>query len=165
MGETPHPAKPLTGDFKRRLPHFEGSGSPIFTTFCTAGRWELPPSARDLVMGHILHDHGVRLWVICAVVMPDHVHLVYRPYVDPGGNRYTKGEVIGAMKGAASHSVNKLLERTGPVWQAESFDHVVRRSEGLDAKLDYICNNPVRKGLCSSPDLYPWLYRSWLAEG
>ena len=154
-------ARPIAGDFRRRLPHFEGSGAPLFVTFATIRRWVLPPSARDLAMQHLLHDHGKRLWVVCAVVMPDHVHLVYRPFADPAGHRYTKAEVVGAIKGASAHAINRLLGRKGAVWQAESFDHVVRRSEALDGKLDYICHNPVRRGLCDSPDQYPWLWRSW----
>lgn len=115
-------------------------------------------------MRHILHDHKKRFRVICAVAMPDHVHLMYWPYADADENRYTKGEVIGAIKGASAHSINKLLGRRGSVWQDESFDHVVRRSESIEGKAEYICQNPVRAGLCKSPDEYRWLWRAWVDE-
>ena len=38
----------------------------------------------------------------------------------------------------------------------ESFDHVLRCDEGIQAKVDYICQNPVRKGLVASERDYPW---------
>jgi len=155
-------ARKITGDFRRRLPHFEGNGSPIFVTFRTIDNFILSPEARSIVMSHILHDHGVRLRIVCAVVMPDHAHLLYVPLNDEAGNRFTKGEVIGAMKGASAHSINKLLQRQGAVWQTESFDHVVRNSEALDAKIDYVCHNPVKSGLCEREDDYPWLWTAWL---
>jgi hypothetical protein len=38
---------------------------------------------------------------------------------------------------------------------------VLRSSEKLDEKAQYILNNPVRKGIACSPAEYPWL---WLAD-
>ena len=64
--------------------------------------------------------------------------------------------------GVSSHSVSKALRRAGPVWQKESFDHVLRSDEGLREKVDYICLNPVRKGLVRDADEYPWLWREWV---
>jgi actin-related protein len=46
----------------------------------------------------------------------------------------------------------------GTVWQEESFDRVLRSSESLDAKIEYVLNNPVRKGLVSDWHHYPWLW-------
>jgi hypothetical protein len=40
----------------------------------------------------------------------------------------------------------------------ESFDRVLRVSEKLDEKIAYIFDNPVRKGLVSSPNKYRWLW-------
>jgi len=52
------------------------------------------------------------------------------------------------------------LGRKGQIWQEESFDRVLRSSEKLDEKVDYILTNPVRKGLVSSPEEYDW---TWVA--
>jgi hypothetical protein len=49
-------------------------------------------------------------------------------------------------------------------WQDESFDRIVRREENLREKCDYIAMNPVRKGLVSIPDEYPWLWRRWIDD-
>lgn len=47
---------------------------------------------------------------------------------------------------------------SGPVWQDESFDHVVRSEESLLSRADYICMNPVRRGLVRKPEDYKWLW-------
>ncbi|MFZ0294867.1 MAG: hypothetical protein WAL52_14765 [Candidatus Sulfotelmatobacter sp.] len=65
---------------------------------------------------------------------------------------------MDAVKGASAHKVNKLLGRKGTVWQAESFDHVLRSSESLDAKVIYLLENPVRAGLVKQWTDYPWLW-------
>lgn len=99
--------------------------------------------------------------LICAVVMPDHAHMLYYPMCDAEGNRYTKTEIVGAIKSASAHSINKLLKRKGPVWQDESFDHVTRKSESIEARAQYIVENPVRQRLCQKSDEYPYLWRVW----
>jgi len=62
----------------------------------------------------------------------------------------------------SARRINQLLGRSKPVWLDESFDHVVRLSEASEAKFAYVCNNPVRAGLVSRTDDYPWLWRSWI---
>jgi len=54
--------------------------------------------------------------------------------------------------------LNKLLRTSGPVWQEESFDHVLRSQESLEGKVEYIRQNPVRRGLAQNPKDYPWLW-------
>jgi hypothetical protein len=49
------------------------------------------------------------------------------------------------------------MERDGPVWQEESFDHVLRTSENLKEKIEYIRQNPVRRGLVAKAEDYRWL--------
>jgi hypothetical protein len=63
------------------------------------------------------------------------------------------------IKGASAHKINKLLGRRGRVWQQESFDHVLRSSENLDAKISYLLENPVRAGLVSEWSHYAWLWK------
>jgi REP element-mobilizing transposase RayT len=44
-----------------------------------------------------------------AVVMPDHVHLVFTPLRDPSPARYGMAEIMNGIKGASAHSVNRML--------------------------------------------------------
>ena len=155
-------ARPAPGEFERHLPHYEGRGSPLYITFSTKDRKLLPEAARWLVLKHVLHDHMKKMELVCVVVMPDHVHMLYCPWDDDNGNRYTKTEIVGAIKSASAHSVNKLLGRKGPLWQDEFFDHVLRNDENIEQKAHYIIENPVRKGLCTAPDDYPYLWRAWI---
>ena len=67
-------------------------------------------------------------------------------------------EIMKGIKGTAAHAINRRPNRRGPVWLEESFDHVVRSSESLDAKIAYVIANPVRKGLVSLPGDWPWLW-------
>ncbi|MCX5891115.1 MAG: hypothetical protein NTY36_16960 [Deltaproteobacteria bacterium] len=52
--------------------------------------------------------------------------------------------------------------RSLPVWLYESFDRILRTDESLHQKVEYICQNPVRKGLVTCEDDYPWLWREWV---
>jgi len=97
-----------------------------------------------------------------VVIMPDHVHMIFTPLKDAHGNPHSLAEIMNGIKGASAHSLNKALSRKGRVWQSESFDHVLRSDEKIHSKVQYICENPVRKGLVSEVDDYTWLWREWV---
>jgi len=63
------------------------------------------------------------------------------------------------IKSTSAHRINRTLNQAGQIWQHESFDHVLRREESIPAKVQYICENPVRAGLVNSPEEYRWLGR------
>jgi hypothetical protein len=84
--------------------------------------------------------------------------MIFTPLEDAIGETYSFEEIIGAIKSASAHTVNKALRRRGSVWQDESFDHVIRHTESLEQKIEYVRQNPVRKGLVSRPEDYPWLW-------
>lgn len=155
-------AKPGKAEYRRNLPHLQVEGKTVFLTFCTRDRWALPDPVRTQVLHHCLHDHGSKIRVHGVVVMPDHVHMVFTPLWDAKGCLYTLAEITNGIKGASAHSINRMLGRKGPVWQEESFDRVLRCNEAVRAKVEYICVNPIRKGLCRNADEYPWLWREWI---
>ena len=121
--------------YRRNLPHIEKRNRAHFVTFNTLLRWELPTSARDLVLKHCLHDHGRKMELYIAVVMPDHVHMIFLPFEDELNQVFSFEEIVGAIKGASVHSVNKLLGQSGQIWQDESFDHVIRHTESPENKV------------------------------
>jgi putative transposase len=93
--------------------------------------------------------------------MPDHVHLILTPMIDNTRRTVISlVEIMKAIKGASSHAINRRAETHATIWQEESFDRVVRASENLDAKIAYILENPVRKGLLGDWHKYRWI---WLA--
>ncbi len=92
--------------------------------------------------------------------MPDHVHMIFTPLVNEQAMEVCSlAEIMDAVKGASAHKVNKALWRKGRVWQPESFDHVLRSSESLDAKIGYLLENPVRRGLVDTWADYPWVWK------
>lgn len=145
--------------YRRNLPHFLKEGIPHFATFVTHQRWEIPVTARDLVLRHCLRDNGSKMEAHAVVVMPDHVHIIFTPLRVSAVEIFSFEEIVGAIKSASAHSVNRPLHRRGRFWQDESFDHVLRSEESLAEKTEYLCQNPVRKGLVSKPEDYPWLWR------
>ena len=151
-------------EYRRTLPHYQGNRQAIFATFATHHRWHLPEIARDLVVEACLHLHETRCTLHGFVVMPDHVHLVFTPLADDCGP-VSLPEILQKVKSESAHWINKLLGRKGRVWQDESFDHVLRRAEGIGAKLEYIRSNPVRAGLVKEPGAYKWMWFEVLAQG
>jgi REP element-mobilizing transposase RayT len=146
--------------YRRRLPHLQCDFKPHFVTFCTYLRWILPETARPIVLDSCLHDNGSKFDLKVAVVMPDHVHMIFTPQINADAAEiYSLAEIMDAVKGASAHRINKTLGRNGRVWQAESFDHVLRSSESLDAKIAYVKDNPVRRGLADVWSDYPWIWQ------
>jgi len=86
--------------------------------------------------------------------------MVFTPQVNVRATEiYSLAEIMDAVKGASAHKINKMLGRKGRVWQAESFDHVLRSSESLDTKIAYLLENPVRRGLVHLWTDYPWIWK------
>jgi len=147
--------------YRRNLPHMQRDFTPHFITFNTKLRRILPELARDIVLNSCVHDHQRRCRLRIAVVMPDHVHLVLTPLIDEAHQVVTSLiEIMKAIKGVSAHAINRRFGLCGAIWQEESFDRVVRSSESLDAKVAYILENLVRKGLVDDWREYRWIWQS-----
>ena len=145
--------------YRRRLPHYQKTGRPIFVTFCKLDRTAVfSAAARDIVLQHCLHDDGKKMRLHAAVVMPDHVHLLLTLLEDQHGWPYALAAVLKLIKGISARRIHELSLSSGPVWQEESFDHMLRSNESFDQKLEYIRQNPVRRGLAARPEDYRWLW-------
>jgi len=146
-------------EYRRRLPHYQKDFHPLFVTFTTDRRWQLPPRARDIVLDCCLKENCQRFELHAAVVMPDHVHVIYSPLRREDGWSYTLPEIMKAIKGRSARLINLELKRRGPVWQEEFFDHVLRSNDSLVDRVDYVCHNPVRAGLVRDEAEYRWIWK------
>jgi REP element-mobilizing transposase RayT len=158
--------------YRRRLPHLQRAEADLFVTFCTAGPLVLSAATRDLVLEHCLREDATnvaraptpancpkpRINLMAAVIMPDHVHLLLSPLRDGEGWPFPLVDILQCLKSATAHRINKFLHHSGPVWEEESFDHVLRSDESLEEKCEYIRQNPVMAGLVRRPEDYPWLW-------
>ncbi|MGJ3241487.1 MAG: transposase [Opitutales bacterium] len=94
---------------------------------------------------------GYQRWLFPVwVIMPNHVHLLARP---TGKDRALK-PFLRQLKGRTAHDLNRLLGRSGPFWQRDSFDRWIRSARHLNACRRYILNNPTKAGL---GDDYRWV--------
>jgi REP element-mobilizing transposase RayT len=157
--------------YRRRLPHLQKEDVAVFVTFCTGARRVLPEAARNLVLEHCLREAGIqilagegaratqaRIHLYAAVIMPDHVHLLFLPLRDTDGWPFPVVDVLQCLKSATAHRINKLISASGPLWEEESFDHVLRSDESLKEKCEYIRQNPVEAGLVRTAEEYRWLW-------
>jgi REP element-mobilizing transposase RayT len=158
--------------YRWRLPHLQKADADLFVTFCAGGPFILPSAARDLVFEHCLREGGLRpfagegvratprIQLHAVVIMPEHVHLLLQPSRDTNGWPHPLVDILQCMKSATAHRINQLLHRSGPVWEEETFDHVLRSDESLKQKAEYIRQNSVRRGLVRRPEDYRWLWVS-----
>lgn len=89
--------------------------------------------------------------VLTFVVMPDHVHVLYQ---SAPGEDLTK--TLQALKGTSAHSLARSGKRRAPIWQAETFDRVIRNEDELLETWRYIEANPVRRGLAETAQEFRW---------
>lgn len=82
------------------------------------------------------------------VVMPNHVHMLVTPHV-------SSARWLRSLKGFTAHEAHRVMGTSGPFWQDESYDHLVRDG-GLERVRRYIELNPVKAGLVVNPEDFPW---------
>jgi len=85
------------------------------------------------------------------VVMPDHFHLLVTP-ISP----VTLEKVVQFIKGGFSYRAKKDLGFMGEVWQTSFYDHRVRDANEYTSFRHYIHMNPVRRGLATLPEEFPF---------
>lgn len=85
------------------------------------------------------------------VVMPNHIHVLLTPLAD-----MTLERVMQLTTGGFSHSVGQQFGPGPGVWERGYVDHRIRDAQDYEHHRQYIHQNPVRKGLCSSPAEHPY---------
>lgn len=90
-----------------------------------------------MVAKALQHFDGERYVLHAWCVMPNHVHAVLTPIA---GHELSK--ILQSWKSYTAHRINELLGRSGEVWQAESYDHLVRGDADLENQVRYVLQNP-----------------------
>jgi putative transposase len=144
---------------KRNLPHLESGGSTYFVTFRTRNL-KLTQEARGLVLETCRYFDGQRYRLWAATVMPDHVHLLLTPLKKGDQEWFSLSSIFHSLKSFTAKKINLLLHRKGHLWVEESFDRIMRSEGEFLESWHYIRNNAVKKGLCESPEKWPWLHES-----
>jgi putative transposase len=84
------------------------------------------------------------------VIMRDHVHLFVR-----GAPDFVLGRWIARLKQSLARAGN-LSRGDTQIWQEGFFDHVLRSDESYAQKWNYVRQNPVRAGLVTHVDAWPY---------
>lgn len=121
---------------------------------CLSGpRWLADETVARTIAEQIQPMDGQHFRVIAYCIMPNHVHLliesIMAEYLKHRGKtaKYPVADALRLLKGGTARSCNLLLERSGPFWNHESYDHYVRDEQELERIIKYILNNPVKAGL------------------
>ena len=64
--------------------------------------------------------------------------------------------LLHSWKSFSSKRINRLVGRTGELWQSESFDHWIRDDEERARLVAYVEDNPVKARLCKAPANWKW---------
>jgi putative transposase len=92
--------------------------------------------------------HGLRVWAYC--LMPNHVHLIIVP---PSEESLCRG--VGEVHRRYTRMVNFRENWRGHLWQGR-FASFVMDEPYLIAAARYVERNPVRAGLVSRAEDWPW---------
>ena len=116
-------------------------------------------------------NNEMGMLLVAYVFMPDHVHLLVNPTrPDPSISLYLarikqpfSKQIKGILDGQSSDLLDQLTvqERPGKwcfrFWQeGPGFDRNLWTPQAIIASIDYIHNNPVKRGLCERPVNWRW---------
>lgn len=114
--------------------------------------WLNRPEIADLVANAIRFFEHDRYLLHAWVVMPNHVHAVVHPHAP-----HTLSSILKSWKGYTALQANQILNRSGTAfWQSESYDHLCRNDDDIARCCEYVRMNPVKAGLCPSPEQWRW---------
>jgi REP element-mobilizing transposase RayT len=119
-----------------------------------------PALAAELIAA-MKHFDGERYELGCYVVMPNHAHVVVRPFHP---ETTSLEEIVGCWKKFSARRINARLGVAATLWQEETYDRIIRDEEHLWRVIQYIGANPAKAGLAT--DTCPlWLRPQWLELG
>jgi putative transposase len=93
---------------------------------------------------------GCQIYAFC--LMTNHVHLI----INPGKDVKTLSQLMKRVNGRQTRYVNKVEKRTGSLWEGRYKSSPISTNEYLLSCSRYIELNPVRAGMVSRPEAYPW---------
>ncbi|MFH1867829.1 MAG: transposase [Candidatus Omnitrophota bacterium] len=128
------------------------SQNPYFVTLCTHDKNKILtepniPEALIAAMKWFILNSQIRF--LGFVIMPDYLHWSFSL---KGGHKLD--DIIGRYKSFTSKEIKKQLNLNCKTWQVGYYDHLLRDIKDFTTKLNYMHNNPVRKGIVENPEDY-----------
>jgi putative transposase len=160
-----------TGSLQERLRCYHEAQMAYFKKFdslldfsSTGPIWLADARVANIVSDALHFFDGRRYDLLCFSIMPNHIHSI----LDTNGYEPARlqrhktllplTQILSSVKSYTAHEANKVLHRSGAFWQQETYDHVVRDSDELEALVGYVLSNPVKAHLVSYWQEWPWTY-------
>lgn len=128
-----------------------------FVTLCTHDKtpYFRNPQIAQYIAQDIRHRSRVmqEVTMFAWCIMPDHLHLLLK--LNEGYGK-SLANWVAAFKRYNARIMSMMLE-IKPLWQANFYEHVVRKDESLKGIAEYIAHNPVRKNLVTQWQDYPFV--------
>jgi putative DNA methylase len=115
-------------------------------------RWLRNPEVAASFVEALHHGERVRnsYDLLAWVVMPNHVHVVMKPHEK-------LSDIMRWLKSTTAGRANRIIGKPRhPFWQREYLDRWIRSSKELASVISYLEANPVRAGLVSKDEDWPW---------
>lgn len=106
--------------------------------------------------------------------MPDHVHLLIKPFPQQASNAsilladfsnqqsslkyWSIGSILHSIKSYSAKQIPTVMNHIGTVWQDGRYDRLIRDRQEFDNTWRYIKQNPVKAGLCNTPEEYQFYW-------
>jgi len=154
MAEDKHHLSPRLHPHRLDDEAYRRVGSPVFVTLATAHRRSFltTPGVPDRfveAMDWCAAPRGT--CVVCYCVMPDHVHLI--------ACSSREDEDLCSFLTAVKKRSWFLFRDAGvepPYWERSYWDRHARACEDLNDQVAYVLNQPVRAGLCTRAEDWPY---------
>jgi putative transposase len=110
------------------------------------------PEFAEIIIESIiwLKEHN---WAqICGfVIMPNHYHSILGLCSEK-----SLSQVMESLGKFTARQINKIIGREYKFWEEGFHDHGIRNRKDFDDILKYVHENPVRAGLVTLPELWPY---------
>lgn len=119
--------------------------------------------------------------------MPDHVHLLMKPFpkdtnsnasilladstqnqnqislAESNNNQlkpeyWSIGSILHSLKSYSAKQIPTVMNHIGKVWQDGRYDRLIRNRKEFENTWEYIKQNPVKAGLCNTPEAYQFFW-------
>jgi putative transposase len=104
------------------------------------------------VLRSLVAEHRIKLHDF--VIMPDQAHLL----IEVAGEM-TIEKAMQLIKGRFSHRLSHEFSYKGEVWQRGFTEVQVMNKQDLETHRVYIAENPVKAGIVTSADVFPYCYQ------
>lgn len=146
-------------------------GTYFFTVNLLERRRGLLVEHIDLLRDAFRAARAVRPFHLLAiVVMPDHLHCVWRLPDGDGDNANRWAQIKSGFSRALPiherRSSRRIARRERSIWQRRYWEHLVRDDDDLRRVVDYVHINPVKHGYVARAADWPYTsFRKWAAKG